>query len=365
MQDVPLLFVCPAVFVDGLTQIRHEVLLRLTCKSLHIVQSGRDVAIWPLPDIRCLDSLPTTLRLRSVHAHALARLEITDIAMQEALQRHYPQALSHLQDASAANYPGFGRMILACGLFLVVSIYAILYVSGWLVPFVPAYVEKGIGDAASKQLITQFGGKICTAEAGSKALARLSAALAQGRLAGMPKILVVDTPDANAFALPGGTIIVLRGLLDKAAAPDELAGVLAHEMGHEYHHDGLRKMLQAGGLSFVFSILSHGAMGSAAVAHMTQSLTQASYSRQAETLADDFAIETLHGLGRPVEPMGQLLERIAEGREKEWTNILSSHPLTRERMGHMHDAGASETGHKPPLLEFGDWRAIKQICLSQ
>ncbi len=365
LQDGIPLFVCPAIFVDGQTQMRQEVLLRLTAKNLHIVAQGWDTAVWPLQDVRCIDSLPTTLRLRSVRAHVLARLEITDIGMQDALQRHYPAALITLQDKGSASGPGLSRMVLGLGFFIACAIYAIPYFSGWLAPFIPAFIEKRIGDIASAQLISQFGGKTCIADSGTKAFALLSANLVHGTFTKVPQVVVVDTPVANAFALPGGIIIVLRGLLDKAVTPDELAGILAHEMGHEYHHDGLRKMVEAGGLGFIFSILTHGAAGPAMIAQITKNLTQASFSRHAETLADDFAIETLHRLGRPIEPTGQLLDRITEGRENEWTNILSSHPLTRERMGRMRDSGLAEVGRLPPLLEFGDWRAIKEICQQQ
>ncbi|KAH2840384.1 hypothetical protein KXW36_001407, partial [Aspergillus fumigatus] len=66
---------------------------------------------------------------------------------------------------------------------------------------------------------------------------------------------VLATPVPNAFALPGGKVFVLQGLLDKAESPDELAGILAHELGHLKHHDNMRGLIYNGGTSFLIGLL--------------------------------------------------------------------------------------------------------------
>src|SRR4029077_5483171 len=66
--------------------------------------------------------------------------------------------------------------------------------------------------------------------------------------AGLPvpvRAAVVRRSEANAIALPGGRVYVFEGLIDKAETPDELAGVIAHEMGHIAHRDGVRSVMQA------------------------------------------------------------------------------------------------------------------------
>ena len=78
------------------------------------------------------------------------------------------------------------------------------------------------------------------------------------RAAGLPiplKAAVVRRNEANAIALPGGHIYVFEGLIAQAKTPDELAGVIAHEIGHVAHRDGTRSILQAAGLSFLFGML--------------------------------------------------------------------------------------------------------------
>ena len=78
-----------------------------------------------------------------------------------------------------------------------------------------------------------------------------------------PAVLRVRVP--NAVALPGGRIYVFQGLIDKAESPDELAGVIGHEIGHVAHRDGTRAVLQSAGLSFLLGMLLGDFVGGGAV----------------------------------------------------------------------------------------------------
>jgi predicted Zn-dependent protease len=103
--------------------------------------------------------------------------------------------------------------------------------------------------------------------------------------------------------------------------------------------------------------------GSAAAIFAARSLIDASYSRQAEGNADAFAIETMHALGRSPAPMGELLFRITGAQGNNSIGILASHPLTEERRELMRREDRPATG--PEILSPAEWRALKNICLSQ
>src|SRR5437764_872761 len=128
----------------------------------------------------------------------------------------------------------------------------------------------------------------------------------------------------NAFALPGGRVYVLSGLLAQAQSPDELAGVLAHEFGHVVHRDGVRRLIRDGGTSFLVGLMFGDVSGSGAVLMAGRALLSASYSRDDERRADAFAITVLHRLGRPTAPLGALLERVTGG-HAEGPSLLSDH----------------------------------------
>jgi predicted Zn-dependent protease len=216
---------------------------------------------------------------------------------------------------------------------------------------------------ADNQIRAIFGGRTCTNPEGDAAFAKLVEALRQAGHVDIPlqtEVLASGVP--NAFALPGGRIYLLNGLLQKAESADEIAGVIAHEMGHVRHRDQTRLMLQRGGTSFLVGLLFGDITGSSAVIFVTRSLFDASYTRDAEQNADAFAIETMHALGRSPAPMGELLFRITGAQGGHTIGILMSHPLTEERRELMRREDGPATG--PELLSPAEWHALKTVCRS-
>ncbi|MCI5137077.1 MAG: hypothetical protein D3922_01385 [Candidatus Electrothrix sp. AR1] len=108
------------------------------------------------------------------------------------------------------------------------------------------------------------------------------------------QVNMAPSKDANAFAFPGGRIIVLEGLLETIRSENGLSFVLAHEMAHFKHRDHLRGM----GRGLVFTALS--ALLTGAGSDITQLIApalgigQARYSQEREALADKLALETLN-----------------------------------------------------------------------
>jgi predicted Zn-dependent protease len=232
-----------------------------------------------------------------------------------------------------------------------------------LTPLVPLSFERRLGGMADNQVRAIFGGRTCTDAEGDAAFAKLVETLRQAGHVDMPmQTEVLASPIPNAFALPGGRIYLLNGLLQKAESADEIAGVIAHEMGHISHRDQTRLMLQRGGMSFLVGLLFGDVTGSAAVVFVTRSLFDASYTRDAEQSADAFAIETMHTLGRSPAPMGELLFRITGAQGSHTIGILMSHPLTEERRELMRREDRPATG--PELLSAAEWRALKTVCRS-
>ena len=164
----------------------------------------------------------------------------------------------------------------------------------------------------------------------------------------------------NAFALPGGKVYLFDGLLAKAENADEIAGVLAHELGHLAHRDNMRGMIHDGATSFLVGLLFGDISGSSVLIFGSRTLVTSSHSREAEHNADSFAIDVMHRLGRPAKPAGELLFRVTGKERDKGLSIISSHPLTEDRLARMsrEDRPAS----RPPLLTSEEWRALKSIC---
>jgi predicted Zn-dependent protease len=178
---------------------------------------------------------------------------------------------------------------------------------------------------------------------------------------GMPlKMTVVHRPESNAFALPGGHIYVFEGLIDKSATPDELAGVLAHEIGHVAHRDGTRAVLQQAGLSFLFGMILGDFMGGGAVVIAARTVLQSSYSRDVEAAADAYGVALMQKAGGDARALGTILNKIG-GATEPGMKILRDHPETAARVAAVNRlAPAAKPG--AALLGPEDWAALRTIC---
>ncbi|WP_026148232.1 MULTISPECIES: M48 family metallopeptidase [unclassified Thioalkalivibrio] len=152
---------------------------------------------------------------------------------------------------------------------------------------------------------------------------------------------VVNGPDVNAFAVPGGHIYIYRGLIERADDMSELAGVLAHEVGHVVKRHGIdqwRRAQQAEmGLAVVYGVIlgrDPGAAEQVAV-QVGAAGVFAGYSREAEREADDVAIGYLVDAG--IHPIGlvSFFETLLDERDRDPSRVeqfFATHPATRERV---------------------------------
>jgi len=224
-------------------------------------------------------------------------------------------------------------------------------------------LERRLGDVAEGQVKTLFGGKTCNNASGQAAFTKLVDAIRES--SGLDTSIqseVLSTPVSNAFALPGGRVYLFSGLLAKAENADEIAGILAHELGHLSHRDGTRNLIYNGGTSFLIGLLFGDITGSGALIFASRSLVTASYSREAEQNADTFAIDAMHRLGRSPKPMGELMFRVTGKEGDKSLSVLSNHPLTEDRLARMSQEDRPPSG--PPLLTPSEWASLKAICSS-
>ena len=348
-----------AVYFDGKSSRRRLVTLAFRDR-LELHERPETTARWPYDDIRRVDSPSHTLRVSCLTAPALARLEIRDAAVAAELTARCTRL-----DENIPGRHGVGAIIgwsLAAAVSIVaVVLFGVPLAADRLAPLVPQSLERRLGDAAEGQVKVLFGGKSCNNKAGQAAFNKLVDAIREA--AGMDisiKTAVLLTPIPNAFALPGAKVYLLNGLLAKAENPDEIAGVLAHELGHLRHRDATRNLIYNGGTSFLIGLLFGDITGSGALIFASRSLVTSSYSREAEYNADTFSIDVMHRLGRSPKPMGLLLYRVTGKEVDKSLSILSNHPLTEDRLKRMSEEERPPSG--PPLLTAEEWTSLKAIC---
>jgi Zn-dependent protease with chaperone function len=349
-----------AAFYDGETARRRLVSLSVSASGLDLRENGARLASWPCDAVRRLEGPEGVLRLGLSGEESLARLEVSDDADRAAIRAH----CRFLDKGEGAERTG--RIViwsLAAAASLVSSAVVLVpLVAERLAPLVPLSLEKRLGAAVDNQVRLILRAETCEAEGGRAALANLSERLASARPSAIPPdVAVLGSRIPNAVALPGGRIYLFEGLLKEAVSPDEIAGVLAHEIGHVANRDGLRALIRTGGTSFLLGLLFGDVTGSGAVILFSRLMLDNAHSRDAERAADAHAMDSMLALGRPPRALGEILGRIDDGDGKV-PAFLSTHPLTGERLEAL-DREPRVPGE--PLLTEGEWRALKDICKAE
>jgi Zn-dependent protease with chaperone function len=358
-QDAALESNGAVIFFDGRSSRRRTVSLCFA-DALEIREDTAAPILWAYDDIRQADHPPGLMRVRCLSAPPLARLEIRNPAIAAKLVRHCARlAEDRLDGRAVARIVGWS--LAAVISIVAVVLFAIPLAADRLAPLVPRALERRIGDAAEAQIKTILGNVTCKTAAGQRAFDKLLRELREAASLNTSvdsEVLATSIP--NALALPGGKVILFSGLLDKAKSADEIAGVLAHELGHLTHRDTMRNLIHDSGTSFLVGLLFGDVTGAGALVFASRTLLTSSYSRDVEQTADTFSIDVMQKLGRSPKPMGELLFRVTGKQGDSELSIIASHPLTEDRLTRMNDADRPPTG--APLLSPAEWTALKAIC---
>ena len=228
----------------------------------------------------------------------------------------------------------------------------------------PVAWEESLGRAVTDQLAPPD--LVCADPRGQRALdlivARLAAAAPPSPYTFRAR--VVNVPDVNALAAPGGHMLVFRGLVERARTPDELAGVLAHEMEHVLHRHTTRAVIQHASTGLLLAALTGDMTGPLAYGlESARVLGQLQYSRHAEAEADRDGMKLL--LAARIAPDGMIgfFEDLAQGEHpRRVLRYLSSHPSTGDRIALLRELAAGTPGPFTPLLSDEEWRDLKAIC---
>lgn len=174
------------------------------------------------------------------------------------------------------------------------------------------------------------------------------------------RIEVLESDQVNAFALPGGRIFVLTGLISEAESPDQVAGVLAHEMAHVTLRHGMRNIVQSLGLIVAVEVLVGDVAGLSVFAvEGARLLVQQGYSRDLEHEADVEGVRMLHEAG--IDPRGlasffELLQgKMGGASVPAW---LGSHPELGDRIATVEQLAAERGTTAVEPFTF-DWDAVR------
>ncbi len=368
---------------DGQSATTTDVEVRLTETGIEITRTApREILFWPYGGL-------TTGAPLGPHATdaLLAYRYVPDATLfvtEGGFARRLRELAPHLT-TSAARW-GHARPWLwaaAALLLAAAGIWAVdLSPARGIARLIPDGTRVALGGRVVGSMTT--GRKVCDVSDGRAALDKLVVRLSDAARGPKPfKVTVVDWNLVNAFAAPGEQIVLTRGLIEKSRSADEVAGVLAHEMGHGIEMHPEAGIVRALGLAAATDLVfggSGGAMGNIGVL-----LAQLSYTRSAEREADQHAIRILREASISPQGLADFFARVspqpsgekdrpqasgdkadrapprepAKPRTGGSFDILSTHPQSAERARLV----ASQPRYpSTPAVSASDWAALRAIC---
>lgn len=264
-----------------------------------------------------------------------------------------------------------------------------------VVSMVPVSVDEAIGEAAYESAVASMTGQYVPVQ--DKIVTKAIEIIQKRLESGVEdrkfnyQIEVFESDLVNAVALPGGYIAVFSGLIEMSETPEELAGVIAHEMMHAEKRHGLKQIVRQLGIFLGLQILLGDSEGAIAIiADGAALLARLDYSRSMENEADREGANVMVrakvsplGLatffeklsahektekksaedsksGEPEEGSEEGSEEAPEDEEGSVLSWLSTHPDTQERIDHIkkiHEDN-KDAGYKPIRVR---WRALKRV----
>ncbi len=148
------------------------------------------------------------------------------------------------------------------------------------------------------------------------------------------RLIYLDDDEPNAFAVPGGGVIVTRGLLELSNNPTALAFVLGHELGHHQHRHTLKGVGRQALIRFTFAAL----FDSGGVVGRMVDVAESQHSQTAEKQADDFGFRLAHAAYGDAEGYLDFFEELHaryNNQSAYWLQFVNSHPPTEDRLKHL------------------------------
>lgn len=328
---------------------------------------GQALAVWPLADIRSLAPFHAdkAARLR-LEPDQGQRLVVTEKAEVECLGRWLEPGLRARTRRTRRRWVAgaLAVWIFCCALYAASP----LIFSG-LAGIIPQAWEEALGKSARDTMVDLLGRfegiqGVNTSATKDPAVGDLLRRLEQA-IPGPYRfdVLVVDANFANAFAMPGGYLTITTGLVVECRTPDELAGVLAHEMAHVTRRHGTSRMLR----DYVWGSLLQTVAGSQSVSSgLAQLLVSTAFERDDEREADRLGALRAAQAGINPLALGDFFARQAAKEQDKSGGLaayISTHPQNPERTKTITDiaAGVKERAYTPALPE-NDWQRLRRLC---
>jgi len=290
-------------------------------------------------DVNWLVKDDTALNEQALHPELLyqnkegqtEKLIIRDEALLRVLK-------SHLQYHHRAGKSIGAKLALIAGIIIAVLLAAYLWLFPWIGESVAMNFSKeeeiNMGEQMYKSIAATY-----TIDDNKTAILNDFYKQLQYKVDYPIQITVVESGEMNAFAIPGGHIVVYEAILERMKTPEELAALLAHESSHVMLRHSLRNIFRSLARKMFLALIfgNQSGMISVAVGHADE-LKGLQYSRSLETEADDNGLQLMAKGHINVQGMLRLMEMLQkESQGPQMPGILSTHPIFDERIDNIKE----------------------------
>lgn len=345
-----------ARFYDGRSALSHDAEVRLEGDALDIRADGQAL-VWRLADLIAeveADQVRVSNR-RERDTRLVLPVEEWTALIGDRLD-------GRKRERRRREFWLVGGLAAVAGAVMLFVFVGVPILSGPVARATPVSMELRMGENFDAQVGAIF--PTCRNEEGQRILSALGDRIAMG--ADTPfdiRVRAVEAPMVNAFALPGGPVLITDDLISEAESPDELAAVIAHEIAHVEMRHVMQAVWRDLGIGMLLDLVVGGGTGAGQQAViLAGQASDLTYSRDAELEADTRGQALLHAAGLSSQGMAPFFDRMARadgsGRLGEAVEFMNSHPDSSRR-GRVARAGA-----RPGLsaLDAEEWRVVKAVC---
>ena len=358
-----------AFYFDGETPTRHEVAAVIMHQGIEIHRSDGSSLWWRHDEIRRTHGALSGQHVRLEKGGSIGEALI--IPEREVLQA-LRQIAPHWQDWSSVSSRSNRLHYVAAAVALAVLLPTLHL---WLIPavaekvavHVPVSWEEQLGKAVLGYLVNE--GDHCEEPQVTAAVDRIVERLL-GQELNYPytfQVIVAKGKLVNAFAAPGGYIVVFQGLLEETKNPEQLAGVLAHEMQHVLQRHSTRAIFRQLWLRALLAAMFGDVQGTSFALDAAGTLGTLHHHRKDEESADRAGMGMI--LAARIDPQGmvQVFKRFQEMSSDmpKALQYFSTHPRTEDRIDQLQTMADGASYMSEPLLAEVDWSEVTRSCKAE
>jgi len=359
-----------AAYFDGKVATGRPANVHFSDNELVIVCTDGLEIRWQLSNLRYvdppIDGQPA--RLRNLYEHP-DRLTLADDFDLAALKSRCPDL--------AKGHTGWSRNWRRIVLWSGAAVFSVIFMIGVAIPMIaheialnlPKTLEMRLGAQAKEQIITALSirqptssnkSMVCKGGGLDDLDQLISTLYNEWDVDQKINVEVINLDIENAFALPGGNILVFDGLLRNLKHPNELAGILAHETAHIHYRHPTEIFLKEIGTFALLGLVFGDVTGASVMAGLGKILIGTAYSREAERTSDEFGVAVMNEADFDARPLAEFLLRL-DAKLGDLENIFSfvlTHPGSKSRATWVmkHSTGTQ------PALSADAWRKVRNIC---